>query len=113
MKVSEVLKKRSCGLKMVDHIRTHGLMSVVLKDCVELNNRQPDTWGKGWPNLHWAFANALSSVYKEMPIPRLRGYNGQFCCNLDEALTEEELKELAALTNTTDPFKRSWGRDPE
>lgn len=106
----QVIEGRKCGLKYLDKAVAAVGMQAILEETVRIAKEFPDTWGPGWPNVDWAFGNAWRNVLWEKKLAK-----GDIAAteNLDEALTEEQLKWLAdQLGFSLNDYKPTWERRP-
>lgn len=104
----EVIQGRKCGLKKVDEAVAKVGMPAILEATVKISRQHPDAWGKGWPNVDWAFGNAWRHALFPDPhnAPEIAATE-----NLDEALTPEDLQWLAdQLGLDLKDYKPMWAR---
>jgi len=99
-----MLVDRRCGLKYWDEaVRLVG-QKAVLDRTLGIMQEYPDTWGRGWPNAHWAIGNAVREIIKNQG-------NIQMTWNIHDVLTPEELADFASQAGLTGlPYKESWSR---
>jgi hypothetical protein len=100
----QVVDERKCGLKYFDKAVAKVGIQAVLEETVRIAKEFPDTWGRGWRNVDWAFGNAWREVID---------YDGVASENLDEALTPEQLQWLAdQLGHDINTYTPCWLRRP-
>lgn len=109
MKIREnVIKNRECGLKKLDNLLTVCTIYEIIEETITICNQFPDIWGGSdwgstrWGNVHWGFHNALYDIYdKRCGIRK----DFQFSTNLDECLSDEQIKYIADKCNITDKYE--------
>jgi len=109
MKKSYIIQHKKSGIKWYEHVLTEFTIDEILALTIEINKKFPDTWVEGWNNIHWAFNNAFIELYQKMKVKVQN--NGQCCFNLDEVLTQEQIKYLSKECNVPLPFVETWKRD--
>lgn len=97
----QVMKERRCGLKIFDKAVIKSSRQAVIDKGIEYYKENPDTWGPGWPTVDWAIGNAMRDIADN---------HGPSTFNLDEALTDDEMKNIASLLNITDLYVGHWKR---
>ena len=102
MKIREnVIKNRECGLKKLDNVLTICTVDEIIEETIRICNEYPDIWGRGWGNVHWGFHNALYNICDKLCGIRKEF---QFSANLDECLSDEQIKYIADKCNITDKY---------
>jgi len=88
----EVIQGRKCGLKYFDKAVEKVGIQAILEKTVSFSKGSPDTWGRGWSNIDWAFGNA----WREFCLNKNReSYGGMDSINLNEALSQEQMQYIA------------------
>lgn len=87
----QVIADRRCGLKYFDKAVLMTSKQHVLDETLRINQAFPNTWGPGWPNIHWALVNAVAEIIKP---------NGDIMQTyaLDEALDPNDILYLENAT---------------
>lgn len=99
----QVIEGRKCGLKYWDESIALKGREAVINEAISISKQYPDVWGKGWPNVTWAIVNAVIEIVN-------RGQISQNW-NLDEALTQDEIKHIAKELNLNmNDYKPLWNR---
>lgn len=115
MKKADVIKNKKCGIKWFEHILTEFTIENIIEDAIIIHKQYPNTWVRIghpeeiWNNIHWAFGNAYLNLYAKMKVKFKN--NGQSSFNLDEVLTEEQIKYLSDKCDIKFPYKDCWERD--
>ncbi len=109
MKKNDVIKNKRCGIKLFEHVKSSKGLDSIISSTLEIYKRYPNTWKHTWDTVHWAFNNACMSLYREMDV-KIRN-NGQMSFNLDEVLTDEEIKYIAKELKILIPYYEVWKRD--
>jgi hypothetical protein len=97
----QVIKGRLCGLKMLDKATSLKPIQEIIDESIATNKEMPNIWNVGWSNMDWAFGNAWRDViWNHEKSDRDIGTS----FNLDEALTEEQLKYVSDKTGIPLPY---------
>ena len=100
---AQVVSLRSNGLKHFDKALTIKSRQELINDAVTIATQFPDIWGSGWSNFVWAFGNAVAET-----LNTKRDISQSY--NLDEALTDVELQQVANTLKITDTLTPTWPR---
>lgn len=97
----EVIDGRKCGLKYFDEAVAKVGIQAILEQTVA-TAKHYDYVGIGWGNLYWAFGTTWTKI---------AGYSGNATENLDEVLTQEQIRWLAEqLGLVVEDYEPQWKR---
>ena|ERR1019366_4578537 len=104
MKQQKMLKERRCGLKYYDRaLALCKNKQEIIDRAIAINKEMPDIWGPGWRNFDWALGNAIQEIINNKN-------EFQMSFNVNDVLTDEEMKQVADACGFTGQYTQCWPR---